>query len=80
MGYTNSRSAMKLWELHTEKLKYSSSAKFDEHNNKFGKGWSPGYELMLGTNNSTLPKLKIDPSYHPFIKDDIFGVNFNFPP
>ena len=48
MGYTNSRSAMKWWELHTEKLKYSSSAKFDEHNNKFGKGWSPGYEIMLG--------------------------------
>ena len=27
---------------HTKKLKYCSYAIFDEHNNKFGKGWSPG--------------------------------------
>ena len=33
MGYTNSRSAMKLWEPHTRRLNYCSSAKFDEHKN-----------------------------------------------
>ena len=25
-----------------------SSSKFDGYNNEFGKGWSPGSELMLG--------------------------------
>ena len=35
---------------------------------------------MLGTNNSSLKILKPDISYHPFIKDDIFEVNVNFPP
>ena len=54
--------------------------KCDEHNNKFGKGWSPGSELVLGTNNSTLPTLKIDLSYHPFIKYDIFEVDVNYTP
>ena len=37
-----------------------SSAKFDEHNNRFGKGCPPGSELMLVTNTSTIPNLKID--------------------
>ena len=37
MGYTNRRATMKLWDPHTKKLKYYSHAKFDEHNNKFGK-------------------------------------------
>ena len=36
------------------------SAKFDEHNNKYGKVWSPGYEFMLGTNTSIFLTLKID--------------------
>ena len=80
MGYTNSRATMKLWDPHTKKLKYCSSTKFGEHNNKFGKGWSPGSKLMLGTNISTLKKLKTDLSDDPFIKDDIFEVNVNFPP
>ena len=31
-------------------------------------------------NISTLPTLKIDLSDHPFIKDNIFEVNVNFPP
>ena len=35
---------------------------------------------MLGTNISTLPTLKIDLSYRPFIRDDIFEVHVNFPP
>ena len=51
---------MKWWDPHTKKIKHCSSAKFDEYNNKFGKRYSPGSELMLGTNNSTLPTLKID--------------------
>ena len=80
MGYTNIISTMKWWGPHTKKIKYFSSAKFHEHNNKFGKGWSPGYEFMLGKNISTLPTLKFYPSYHTFIKDDIFEVNVNFPP
>ena len=35
---------------------------------------------MLGKNTSTLPTLKIDLSYHPLNKDDIFEVDVNFPP
>ena len=80
MGYTNIRSKMKWWDPHTKKLKYGSSENFDEHKNKFGKGWSPGSELMLGTNISTLPTLKSDLSYNPFIKDYIFEGNVNFTP
>ena len=80
MGYTNSRDKMKQWDPQTKKLKYFSSAKFDEYNNKFFKGWSPGSEPMLGTNISTLPKFRIYLSDHPFIKDDIFEVDINFLP
>ena len=80
MGYTNSISTIKWWDPHTKKLKYCSSVNFDEYNTKFWKGWSPASELMLVTNTSTPPILKIDLSYHPFIKDDIFEVNINFPP
>ena len=80
MGYIDSRATMKWWHRHTKILKYCLSAKFDEYNNKFCKGWSPGSDLMLGTNISTLPALKIDPSDNPFIKDDIFEGNVNFPP
>ena len=72
MGYTNSRATMKWWDPHTKNLKYFPYDKFDEHNNKFGKGWSPGSGLMLGTNNYTLSTLKIGLLNHPFIKDDIF--------
>ena len=56
------------------------SSNFDEHNNKFGKEWSLGYELMTGTNMFTLPTLKIDLSDHLFIKDYIFEVHINFAP
>ena len=35
---------------------------------------------MTGTNISTLPIFKIDLSYHPFIKYDIFEVTENSPP
>ena len=70
------------WNSGTHKPRNSifSSAKFDEHNNKFSKEWSPGSELMLGKNTSTLPTLKTDLSDHPFIKDDIFEVNVNLTP
>ena len=51
---------MKWCDPHTKKLKYCSSVKFYEHNNKFGKGWSPGSELMIGKNISNVPTLKID--------------------
>ena len=65
---------MNCWDPHTKRLKYCKSAKFDEY------GWSPGSDLMLGKNISTLPTLKIYLSYHPFIKDDIFEGTVNFPP
>ena len=68
MVYTNRRAAMKWCCPHTKRLKYFSSAKFDEHNNKFGKGWSPGSELMLGTNTSTLPILKLTSQIIPLSK------------
>ena len=71
---------MKWWYPHKKRPKTFSSAKLNEHNNKFGNGWSPGSELMIVTNISTLPTLKIDLSDNPFIKDDIFEANFNFPP
>ena len=78
MVYTNSRAAMKWWDSHTNKLKYCSYAKFNEHNNKFG-GWLLRSEVMTGTNTSSLPSFKIDLSYHHFIKDDIFEATSNFP-
>ena len=80
MGYTSSRSAIKWWDPHTKTLKYFSSVKIDEHNNKLGKRWSPSSELFLGTNTSTLPTLKSDLSYHPFIRYYIFEGNVIFPP
>ena len=79
MGYTNRRDTMKWWDPHTKKLKYCSSKKFDEHKNKFVTGWSPGSELMTGTNIPTLPTLKIDLLDHPLIKYDIFEVNGGAP-
>ena len=72
MGYTNIRATMKWWYPHINKLKYFSSGNFDENNNKLGKGLSQGYELITGTNISTLTTLKIDLSYPPLIKDYIF--------
>ena len=80
MGYKNSRATMKWCYSHTKRPKYCSSETFDKYNNKFGKGWSPVSELMLGTNISILMTLKIDLSYHPFIKYVIFGGDVNFPP
>ena len=50
---------LKWWDPHTNKIKYFPSSKFDKYNNKVGQGWSPGSEIMLGTNMSTLPKLKL---------------------
>ena len=80
MGYKNSRATKKWWDTQIKKLKNCSSEKNDEHNNKFGKWWQPGSELMLGTNNYTLTTLKIDLLDNPFIKYFIFEVNVNFPP
>ena len=40
--------------MHTKKPKYFSSSRFDDHNNKFGKQWSPVSELITGKNVSTL--------------------------
>ena len=79
MVYTMSIDTMKCWDQHTKKIKYFLSAKFDGHKNKYGIGWSLGSELMFGTHTSTLLKLKIDLSYNPFIKYNIFEVNISLP-
>ena len=71
---------MKWWDPYTKKIEYFSSESFDEHNNKFCKGWSPCSELMTGTNISTLPTLKIDISDHPSTKYYIFEVIVYLPP
>ena len=65
MGFTNSKVAMKWWVPNTNKLKYCSSGKFDEHNNKFGKLWSPDYSLINVTNISAPPMLKLIPQTTP---------------
>ena len=59
---------MKWWDPHTKKLKHSEFYKYDNHNNKFGKGWSPGPELINGTHIYSLTTRKIDLSDLPFIK------------
>ena len=46
MGYTKIIATMKWWDPHTKKIKYFIYAKFDEHNNKFGKVWSHGSKLI----------------------------------
>ena len=71
MGYTNRREKMKWRDKNTKKLKYYSSVKFDEHNNKFSTGWFPDsnfFECHIYTRHTNN---KIDPYYHPFIKYDI---------
>ena len=80
MKYTNRRATMKWWDTHTKKIQYFPSAKFNAHNSKFGKGWSPGSTLMTRENISALPTLNIDLSDHHFIKYDIFEVIVKFPP
>ena len=50
---------MKWWVQHTNKIKYCSTAKFYEQNNKLGKIWSPGSTLMNGTNIYALKTLKL---------------------
>ena len=49
MDYTKRRATLKWCYRNTKKIKYCSSAKFDEHYNKFGKGCSPVSEIMTGT-------------------------------
>ena len=56
---------MKWWDPYTKKLEYCSSAKFDEHKNKFGKGWSTGYELLTGANIPSRLTLKIVSKKNP---------------
>ena len=73
MGYTSRRATMKWWDPHTKRLKYYSSAKFDKHNSKLGKGWPTVSELITGTIFFTIPTL-INPPDHPFMKYDIFEV------
>ena len=80
MGYINIRATLKWWDPHNKKLKYFSSETFNENENKFDKVWSTGFELMPSKNTSTLKTSKINLSDHPFIKDDIFKANVNFPP
>ena len=70
---------MKSWEPHTKKIKYCLSENFDDNNNTFGKGWSPGSELRTVKNTSTLTTVKHFLSDHMFIKDDIFDVKVIFP-
>ena len=60
MSNSNRRDTIKLWDSYTKKLRYDSSAKFNEHNNKFVKGLSTGSELMLVIIISTLTTLKTD--------------------
>ena len=79
MGSTNGRPTRKWWYPHTKKFKCFSSAKFDYHNNKFVNGLSTGYELITGK-KIPLSNIKINLSFHPFIKDDIFEVTVIFPP
>ena len=59
MGYTNIREKRKWQDPHTKKAKYGSSDKFDDNENKFGKGWSPGYALTNGANFSSFTTLKL---------------------
>ena len=80
MGYTNRRATIKWWHPHTKKLKYCLPAKFDEHNNKFVKVWSPGSIFMTRTNVYALTTLNNYISDHPFIKDGVFEATVNFPP
>ena len=68
MGYTNIRETVKSWDPHTKKIKYCSFAKFDEHSNKFLKGWTPSYKIMTVKNASSLPTLKNDLSDDPLDK------------
>ena len=66
--HTNIRATMKLWDLHTKKLRNGSSAKLDEHNNNFGKGGSPSFQLMTGKYIYALSTLQTDLLDHPFVK------------
>ena len=50
---------MKWWDAHINKLRYCSSEKFDEHNNKFGKGWPPGSNMLNVKNTPDLQTIKL---------------------
>ena len=78
MGYTNIRAAIKQWYPHTKKLKYCLYAKFDEHSNKFGKGWSHDSNMLNVKDTYDLPTIKMDIYYHPLIKEDLFEATVTF--
>ena len=46
--------------------------KFDEHKNKFSKGWSPGYNILKGKEKSDTPIIETDLYNPPLIKYDIY--------
>ena len=79
IGYTSSIAIFKWWYPHTKKLKYCSSATIDEDNSKFGKEWSPAFELMAGK-YFHLSNIKIYILDHPFIKEDICEATVTLPP
>ena len=74
MGYTKRRATLKWCYRNTKKIKYCSSAKFDEHLEKdvhlFLKSWLA--HIFHSSN------IEIDISDHPFTKDDIFKVIVTF--
>ena len=78
MGYTNSRYTMKWYYPHTNKIRYCSSEIVDEYKNKFGKKWSPGSELMTGTNIFILLTLKMISQIIPSSKMIYFKLLLNF--
>ena len=59
MGYTNRREKMKWRDKNTKKLKYYSSAKFDEHNNKFSTGWFPDSNFLNVTYTPDIQTIKL---------------------
>ena len=68
MGYTNSRATIKPWEPPTNKYRYFQSKNVEEHNNTFGKGWSPGSGFITITNIPTLTTLKTISQINPSSK------------
>ena len=78
MVYTNNRATNKCWYPHTNKLKYCSPETIDEHNNNFGKGWSPGSNFLSSTETSYPPKIKTSLYDHHLIKNDIFEATVKF--
>ena len=79
MCYTSRRAILKWWDLQTKKLKYFSSAKFNEHKKiqKIMVTW-----IWIDEQHKYFrpSKTKIDILDHPWIKYDIFEATVIFPP